>query len=520
MSRFNVKDKRTQQTAAIATAATPSGVTAQGGTGFDRDAKSELYLLAATNFFNQETFYEAGGKRDERYAALIRQVAVADPDWMKRFIWHLRDDLNMRTASIVGAVEAAEAMVAAKIPGARNIVFASISRADEPGETLAYAKNVIGRVSKPVKRGIGDAARGLYTQRNTLKYDTDSKEFRFGDVLELCHVKPRDLEQTVLFKHLIDRRHNRTEATPDVLTMLIANEALRKQTVASPEVLLNAARLSMAGMNWEDVKSLAGSRLSNKDMWEALIPNMGYMALLRNLRNFDQAGVSNLVASQVADKLKNPDEVARSRQLPMRFLSAYRAAPSDRWKWPLDQAITLSLGNIPQFPGRTLILVDTSGSMNDTFSKDGTLKRWDAAVMFGLALASRCDDATVVSFSNASKVFPRVAGESLLKGVDRWKAGGFFYGGGTDTERAVSSNYSGHDRVIVLTDEQAAHYYGNNVYRAIPFNKLVVTFNLAGYAKGSAPSGSQFRVTLGGLTDAAFKLLPMLEARSEDLWPF
>ena len=90
---------------------------------------------------------------------------------------------------------------------------------------------------------------------------------------------------------------------------------------------------------------------------------MGYMALLRNLRNFDEAGVPDDVAERVAAKLADPDEVARSRQFPFRFLAAYEQAPSLRWGHALDTALQLSLANLPALPGRSLILVDTSASM-------------------------------------------------------------------------------------------------------------------------------------------------------------
>ena len=52
-----------------------------------------------------------------------------------------------------------------------------------------------------------------------------------------------------------------------------------------------------------------------------------------------------------------------ARQFPIRFLSAFKEAPSLRWAWPLEQALQHSLANVPQLPGRTLVLVDVSGSM-------------------------------------------------------------------------------------------------------------------------------------------------------------
>jgi hypothetical protein len=66
-------------------------------------------------------------------------------------------------------------MLAADIPGARQIVDSVLQRADEPGEALAYWTATYGRaVPKPVKRGIADAVARLYTQRSLLKYDTAS----------------------------------------------------------------------------------------------------------------------------------------------------------------------------------------------------------------------------------------------------------------------------------------------------------------------------------------------------------
>jgi hypothetical protein len=276
--------------------------------------------------------------------------------------------------------------------------------------------------------------------------------------------------------------------------------------------------LGAAGMTWE---ALAGWRQTALDAtaWETIIPTMGYLALLRNLRNFDQAGVSDAVAEGVAARLADRGEVAASRVLPMRFLSAYNAAPSLRWAYPLEKALQHALANVPALDGRTLILIDTSGSMNSPFSRDGTLRCWDAATVFGLALAARATDATVVSFSNASVVFPPVVGESLLAAVRRFKDGGYFHGGGTETEKAVRQHYDRHDRVVILTDEQA-HWHGStDVAAAVPAQVPVYTWNLAGYRAGHAPVAGN-RHTFGGLSDAAFAMIPLVESGSRERWVF
>ncbi|NEB07043.1 TROVE domain-containing protein, partial [Streptomyces sp. SID13726] len=125
----------------------------------------------------------------------------------------------------------------------------------------------------------------------------------------------------------------------------------RRAVVTAPD---GAERLAAAGMTWE---ALAGWLQGPMDAaaWEAVIPSMGAMALLRNLRNFDQAGVSDAVAARVAAKVADPEVVARSRQFPFRYLAAYQHAPSLRWAYPLERALGHSLANVPALPGRTLV---------------------------------------------------------------------------------------------------------------------------------------------------------------------
>jgi len=540
MSKFNSpKVRPASGVSPVSTEQTPSGATFEGGPGFARTAKSELFLLAVTNMVGERTFYEKASDRDSRYEQLVRHVAVADAGWMLGFLGWLRADANMRSASLVAAAEAVKARLDAVKAGievgngARNreIVNAVLQRADEPGELLAYWTSRYGRaIPKPVKRGISDAIGRLYNERALLKYDTDSHGFRFADVLDLVHPSPVAPWQGSLFAHALDRRHGHADTIPEALTVLRNNGQLRRAAAERPEALLSAHNLREAGMTWEDALSLVGSKVDKAKLWEALAPSMGYMALLRNLRNFDEAGVSDAAAQMVAARLSDPAQVARSRQLPMRFLSAYRAAPSLRWSYPLEQALGHCLDNIPTLPGRTLILVDTSTSMDAGFSKDGTLRRWDAAVIFGVALAQRCATAEVVSFSSTArtwgdahgantKAFPLQSGESLLRSIERWRSGGWFLGGGTATAAALRRHVKGHDRVVVVTDEQAG-VDSTDVNGSVPREIPMYTWNLAGYERGHAPSGVPNRHTFGGLTDQAFKMIPLLESSKSQAWPW
>jgi hypothetical protein len=529
MTKFNTAGTKAAVHSPVTSETVPSGVTHEGAPGFARDSKSELFLLAVSHM-GDGSFYESQPERDRRFRTLVHGVAMADPEWMARFVPWLRDSANMRTASVVAAAEAAKALLIDEKPGGRQIVASALKRADEPGELLAYWHSRYGRViPKPVKRGLADAVARLYDEYALLKYDTASHGYRFGDVIDLVHPSPRAGWQGELFKHAIDRRHGNGEAAEiSPLPMVAAQQWLRSESARNPTILLDPDALKRAGMTWEDALSLAGSKLDKAALWTSLIPSMGYMALLRNLRNFDQAGVSDEVAQQVAARLADPEQVARSRQFPFRFLSAYRAVPSLRWSYPLEKALNASLASIPALKGRTLVLIDTSTSMNATLSGgDGTMLRWDAAVLFGAALAHRCGQADVVSFSGRSyyhepqvakaRAFPLRAGESLLRTLERWQGDGYFLGGGTDTALALTAAFAGHDRVVIVTDEQAASN-GNEVSAAIPPKVPLYTWNISGEKYGHAPSGSGNRHTFGGFTDSAFRLIPMLEAGCDARW--
>lgn len=197
----------------------------------------------------------------------------------------------MRSASLIGALEAAKAMLAAGLSGSRPIVASVLQRADEPGEALAYWTSRHGRaIPKPVKRGVADAVARLYTEYGLLKYDTAAKGFRFADVIDLVHPIPAAPWQSDLFKVALERRHEREHLSIGGLPMLTANAGLRAAAARDASVLTDAQRLKAAGMTWEDVLSLAGSKVDKRKLWQAVIPSMGFAALLRNLRNFDEAG--------------------------------------------------------------------------------------------------------------------------------------------------------------------------------------------------------------------------------------
>ncbi len=131
--------------------------------------------------------------------------------------------------------------------------------------------------------------------------------------------------------------------------------------------------------------------------------------------------------------------------------------------------------------------------------------------MFGTAVALRAEHADLVEFGSTSDRVTFRAGESVLKVLDR-----FHSLGGTDTTEAVRRHYDGHDRVLIVTDEQYTHHHRGGPAEQVPADVPLYTWNLAGHG----PSGAANRHTFGGLSDAAFGMVPLIEAARDADWPW
>lgn len=527
MAKFNTANVSARNGEGFIKTTGESALNHKGTSGFVRDEKSELFLSCVSDFV-EDSFYESSSARQTRVKGLIRQIAKTDAVWLQEFTEWLRNSAQMRSISLVVALESADALRAGGVAGGRKIVSSALSRADEPGEALAYWMSQKGRkIPASVKRGISDAAVKLFNEYSVAKYNSANAGFSLSDVIKLTHPTPKDAKQEILFKHVIERDFDSTTAVPEELTKLVERKRLLSLPDSDLRDLLRSdagsESLRNAGLTWE---AIAGKIGLDASIWEALIPTMGYMALIRNLRNFEKEGVSDAVLDQVAERLADPEEVAKSRQLPFRFLSAYNATKDSlRFGYPLEKALNASLSNVPALKGNTLILVDRSYSMFGSPGKNG-LDYADSAAIFGTALAIRSENATLVQYGTSDRKVEFAKHSSVLKTL-----GSFLELGGTDTFGTLSKYYDkSFDRVIILTDEQydftGTAYTGRGGWGGSRVNADIVdpntpyfVWNLGGYASGQM-EGKPNRYSFGGLNDQSFKMIPLVESGTDASWPW
>ena len=516
---------RTNPTASIR-ATNQRTFTHEGGDAIVRDIESELFLLAATNMVGEDTFYESAAQRDARYRDLVHAVTVSNPAFIAGrdleggkvgLAEYLRATLLMRSAALVMAAE----YVAAGGERGRPVVARALQRADEPAELLGYWLNAYGRnIPMPIKRGIADAVRRLYTERAALRYDGLSRQVRMADVIELTHPSPRDGRQSALFKYLLDRRHHDDAvADPATLPVLVAAAELDAVPVDERRAVLRAhgpAALADAGMSWERLSGWVPGGM-DAEAWEAVIPSMGVMALVRNLRNFDQAGISEAAIDAVIAKITNGDEVAQARLFPYQVWAAYTNAPSDNWKRALGHTLDHTVANVPALDG-TLVVIDTSGSMQSPLSRHSTLQRVEVAAVMAIATAARSTNVDVVIYGVDNARVGKLEGMSVLAGVDKVVRSVGSVGHATYGHTAVARWFDPkrHRRAVIFTDDQQ-HDAGRVRLDHVP---LIYTFNLAGHRPSALPAGGRGRYTLGGFTDATFTAMKVLESGRNEEWPF
>lgn len=278
-----------------------------------------------------------------------------------------------------------------------------ILRADELAEFAAiYWAEGRAPFSGQVKKGLA-AAFGKFDEYALAKYDRPGG-IRLRDVLFLCHAKPKDAEQAAVWKRLIDGQL----ATPDT---------------------------------WEVALSAGGDRRAH---WERLLAGrkLGALALLRNLRNMKEAGVSEKSVSEALAAIKT------ERVLPFRFLAAARHAP--QWEEHLEQAMYRAVAGSERLSGRTVLLVDVSGSMDAPLSRRSQMMRMDAACGLAVLLREIAEEIAIYSFSDRLVRVPSRRGFALRDAIVTSQPHA-----GTQLGHAIDSLREVYDRVLVLTDEQS-----------------------------------------------------------------
>ena len=247
-------------------------------------------------------------------------------------------------------------------------------------------------------------------------------------------------------------------------------------------------------------------------VWETMMPSMGYMELLRNVRNMEESGVSSDILEVAASRLSDPQQIRASRQMPLRFWSAAKALSDSRtFEAALESGLEVSTEAVPPLGGRTLILVDQSGSMGVPYggyrnvgdvNVDSRATLGEVAALYGAALAKRSEDVDLVMFGTSHHALSDIKDSSILDSVRNHGSASL---GGTNTWSALRDSFQNHDRVIILSDGQSSD--SGSLPKGVP----VHFFDLTGHSVSFANDNSPNYYAYGGLSDLSFRLFAIME---------
>lgn len=324
-----------------------SEVRLAGGMGMKaakQDNISLLRRLVLANLLWENQAYVDGATAADQIAALIPKC---DPEAVAQLAVEARTLQKLRHVPLFIAVEMlksenTKALVSGILPRI-------ITRADMLTDFVAIYKKQnkltkLRKIAAQAKKGLAESFDN-FKEYHFAKYDREG-EIKIRDVMFMVHPKPDSADRAGLYER-------------------IANRVLEV-----PET-------------WEVMLSAKGA--VKKNVWTKLITEgkLGGLAFLRNLRNMKDAGVDHNI---ITDGLK---AIQGQMLLPNNFISAVKYAPE--FKSQLQELMLRLYSDLPKLKGRTIFIIDVSGSMGSTVSAKSDLTRMQVAFSMAMLAREHCE---------------------------------------------------------------------------------------------------------------------------------
>ena len=477
----------------------------EGAKAFTITPAEELYNAVVTTGLSNVT-YEKGTDRLARIQALINKN---DPEFVAKLAVYARKEMYLRSVPLVLTTELAKHTSGTDLVS--RTVDGVIQRADEITELLAYYQMAnertevkkLNKLSKQIQKGLVKSF-NKFDEYQFAKYNRKA-EVTLKDALFLVHPKAKDENQQAVFNKIV----NDTLETP--YTWEVELSVLGQKKFA------------------DDIEK----KSAFKNKWEELIfsNKLGYMATLRNLRNILEADVSSDAMYKVCSYLSNEKALRNSKQLPFRFLAAYRELRTIDSKYTssvleaLEDAVMVSAKNIKGFGFDTSVVIaaDVSGSMQQPVSPKSKVLLYDIGLLMSMMLQSQCKNVISGMFGDTWKRIP-MPKNGILRNVDAFykREGevGYSTNGYLVIEDLIRRNEKV-DKVMLFTDTQLwdSNRGGNsfesswNRYKRIHPDAKLYIFDLAGYGKQPLDIRKSEVYLIAGWSDKIFDVLNALEDR-------
>lgn len=448
-----------------------------GGHAYIQNPKLELISLLLTSFV-KDKFYESESEQLERLRNLV--FSISDKKFIAKAAIYARTKFGMRSITHALAGELVNAVK--KESWVKEAIEKIVFRPDDMTEILSYHMANYGKpIPNNLKKGFAIALE-KFDAYQLAKYRGEGKAVKLVDIVNIAHPVPANEERARLYKDLLTGNLK----APDTWEV----------------------KLTQTGQKAKDEEEKSELK---KEAWKELIleKKIGYFALLRNLRNIlEQADeyVENAIETLTDEKL-----IKKSLVLPFRFQTAISEIQQTSFNKTrnvmigLIGAMDISLGNVPVFDGKTLVVLDVSGSMEGKPIEIGSL--------FASALY-RTNDADFLMFDESARYVnlnPTDSIYSISQAIQNKATGG-----GTNFHVIFQTANKPYDRIIILSDMQGWIGYNTPVKDFADYktrfncNPYVYSFDLNGYGDMQFPESNVF--CIAGFSDKVFDLMKLLES--------
>lgn len=433
-----------------------------GGLAYKESDKLAFVSLVLTSFL-KDKFYSSENEQVEQ----IKQfVSALDSEFVAKTALYARNEFGMRSVSHLIAGE-----IAKKVRGAkwtRSFFNQVVKRPDDLLEILAYYFSTEKKLSNPLRDGFATAIE-RFSEYQLAKYRGEGKSIKMVDAVNLCHPK--------------------------------SNEALSK--------LMKGTLKSFD--TWEtELSKTGGDEELKKGVWSKLIKSkkIGYFALLRNLRNIIEQ--SPEVITEALELLVDENLIKKSLVLPFRYLTAIKEIQQLNGSGvrqtlvALSKAVDISLSNVPKYNGKTLVVLDTSGSMSGQPIEIGSLF---ASAMY------KSNDADYIQFSDDAKYQTFNPADSTLSLVNQIIRSA--ESGGTNFHAIFSVLNQKYDRIFIFSDMQGWVGYDTPQRDYLRYCKeyecspKIYSFDLSGYGSLQFPENNVYAIA--GFSEKSFDIIKLFE---------
>lgn len=348
--------------------------------------KSRLAQYAATGCLNQTFYVDAG----EQLAQVLELCEKVDAEFIAKTALFCRER---------GYMKDMPALLCAVLSIKDRALFAQVfPRVIDNAKMLrnfvqimrsgAVGRKSLGTVPKRLVREWLDARDPVSLFKANVGQDPS-----LADIVKMVHPRPKDASHAALFGYFIDR-NRATDALPDIVREFEAYKRGESKEVPDvPFQMLTALELGTA--EW--------TAIARRAPWQMTRMNLNTFA---RHGVFDEAGMADLIAQ----RLRDPLQIAKARVFPYQLLVAYAMAAANV-KIPavitnaLQQAMEVATENVPAFPGKVYVFPDVSGSMQSplTGHRSGattTVRCLDVAALITATVLRKNTEAEVVPFES------------------------------------------------------------------------------------------------------------------------